>query len=70
MRIMGVLPQQATPADIARLEKELYLGLPVVEGGPPDLDAFVLAEDGIGYVIDGPEAGHGKHARKPSCHLG
>ena len=48
LRIMGVLPQQATADDIARLEKELYLGLSVIEGATPDLDAFTLAEDGIG----------------------
>lgn len=57
MRIMGVLPQQATADDIARLEKELYLGLSVIESDAPDLDTFDLADDGIGYVIGAPEAG-------------
>ncbi|EKE71402.1 MULTISPECIES: Mu transposase C-terminal domain-containing protein [Roseobacteraceae] len=59
MRIMGVLPQQATAEDIARLEKELYLGLSVVENEIPELDALDLADDGIGYVIGDPDAGQG-----------
>lgn len=60
IRIMGVLPQQATPADIDRLEKELYHGLSVIEDDDFGLTDLDMAEDGIGYIIDtsdtGPEA--------------
>lgn len=59
MRIMGVLPQQATADDIERLEKELYLGLSVVENEGPELASFDLADDGIGYIIGDPDVGQG-----------
>ncbi|WP_341486082.1 hypothetical protein [Thioclava sp. GXIMD4215] len=55
IRIMGVLPQQATTEEIERLEKELYLGLSVIEEDVPDLGDFDQVEDGIGYIIDAPE---------------
>ncbi|WP_417271714.1 hypothetical protein [Celeribacter halophilus] len=55
MRIMGVLPQQATSEDIKRLESELYLGISVVEDDTCDLSDLGETDDGIGYVITGFE---------------
>ncbi|OCX63722.1 hypothetical protein BFP70_12000 [Thioclava sp. SK-1] len=55
MRIMGVLPQQTTAEDVERLEKELFLGLSVIENEEPDLDGLDRATHGFGYVIGGPD---------------
>jgi len=57
MRIMGVLPQQTTAEDVERLEKELYLGLSVIENEGPDLEGLERSTDGIGYIIGDPDVG-------------
>lgn len=57
MRIMGVLPQQTTAEDVERLEKELYLGLSVMENEGPDLVGLARSTDGIGYIIGAPDVG-------------
>ena len=57
MRIMGVLPQQTTAEDVERLEKELYLGLSVIENEGPDFEGLERSTDGIGYIIGDPDVG-------------
>ncbi|GFE65106.1 Mu transposase C-terminal domain-containing protein [Litoreibacter roseus] len=50
-RIMGVLPQMPTSADLQGLERELHWGLSVVDDTPTAVQDLPPAESGIGYKI-------------------
>ncbi|MDF1671588.1 MAG: DDE-type integrase/transposase/recombinase [Roseovarius sp.] len=63
LKIMGVLPQMFTSADLDRLDRELYWGLSVLDDKPTDIAGLQRAEGGLGYVIGSTsgDLGQGEH---------
>lgn len=52
MQIMGILPQHPTAEDLARIDREIYWGLSVVEDDAAPYAGFATPDEGIGFIIE------------------